>query len=91
MGIFDSLGKQTPSRAQQVQAQQMDPRQMQQAMQQEIGQIKAHPTDYLKQKGFNVPDGMTDAGQITQYLLQSGQIGGGRYQQVMRMLGMGRR
>ena len=84
MGIFDSLGKQTPSRAQQ----QIDPRQ---AMQQEIGQIKAHPSDYLKQKGFTVPDGMTDAGQITQYLLQSGQIGGGRYQQVMRMLGMGRR
>lgn len=84
MGIFDSLGKQTPSRA----PQQIDPRQ---AMQQEIGQIKAHPSDYLKQKGFTVPDGMTDAGQITQYLLQSGQIGGGRYQQVMRMLGIGRR
>lgn len=91
MGIFDSLGKQGGSRASQGQAQQMDPRQMQQAMQQEIGQIKAHPGDYLKQKGFTVPDGMTDAGQITQYLLQSGQIGGGRYQQVMRMLGMGRR
>lgn len=91
MGIFDSLGKQAHSRAPQGQAQQMDPRQMQQAMQQEIGQIKAHPGAYLKQKGFTVPDGMTDAGQITQYLLQSGQIGGGRYQQVMRMLGMGRR
>lgn len=91
MGIFDSLGKKAPSQAPQGQAQPMDPRQMQQAMQQEIGQIKAHPGDYLKQKGFTVPDGMTDAGQITQYLLQSGQIGGGRYQQVMRMLGMGRR
>ena len=91
MGIFDSLGKQGASRASQQQPQQMDPRQMQQAMKNEIGQIKAHPGDYLKQKGFTVPDGMTDAGQITQYLLQSGQIGGGRYQQVMRMLGMGRR
>lgn len=91
MGVFDSLAKQAHSRAPQGQAQPMDPRQMQQAMQQEIGQIKAHPGDYLKQKGFTVPDGMTDAGQITQYLLQSGQIGGGRYQQVMRMLGMGRR
>lgn len=91
MGIFDSLGKQAPSRAPQQQAQQMDPRQMQQAMQQEIGQIKAHPGAYLKKAGYTIPDGMTDAGQITQYLLQSGQIGGGRYQQVMRMLGMGRR
>jgi hypothetical protein len=30
---------------------------------------------------------MTDPKQITQYLLQSGQVGGGRLQQVMRMLG----
>ena len=57
MGIFDSLGSKAPSRAQQ----QMDPRQMQQAMQQEIGQIKAHPGTYLKDKGFNIPDGMTEA------------------------------
>lgn len=91
MGIFDSLGKKAPSRAPHGQPQQMDPRQMQQQMQQELGQIKAHPGDYLKKAGYTIPDGMTDAGQITQYLLQSGQIGGGRYQQVMRMLGMGRR
>lgn len=84
MGIFDSLGKQTPSHA----SQQIDPRQ---AMQQEIGQIKAHPGDYLKGKGFNIPDGMTDAGQITQYLLQSGQVGGPRYQQVMRLVNSMRR
>lgn len=86
MGIFDRLGKQAPA-----QPQRMDPAQQRQAMQQEVGQIKAHPGTYLKEKGFTIPDGMTDAGQITQYLLQSGQIGGGRYQQVMRMLGMGRR
>lgn len=91
MGIFDSLGKQAPSRAPHGQPQQMDPRQMQQQMKQELGQIKAHPGDYLKKAGYTIPDGMTDAGQITQYLLRSGQIGGGRYQQVMRMLGMGRR
>ena len=87
MGVFDSLSKQTPSRASQGHPQQMDPRQMQQAVQHEIGQIKAHPGAYLKKAGFTIPDGMTDAGQITQYLIQSGQIGNGRYQQVMRMLG----
>ena len=79
MGVFEQLGK-TPQ----------NPMQMQQAMRQEIGRISSHPGDYLKAKGFSIPDGMTDARQITQYLLQSGQIGGGRYQQVMRMLGMGR-
>lgn len=78
MGLFDQLGQQR---------QQMDPRQMQQQMQQEVGQIKAHPCTYLKNKGYNIPDGMTDAKQITQYLLQTGQIGTPRLQQVMSMLG----
>ena len=86
MGIFDQLGQQPQ------QSQQMDPRQMQQQMQQEVGQIKAHPGTYLKQHGFNIPDGMTDAKQITQYLLQSGQIPQGRYQAAMQMMSrMGRR
>lgn len=89
MGIFDSLGRQAPSRP--TQPQQPDPRQMQQAMRQEIGKISAHPSDYLKERGFNVPADMTDARQITQYLLQTGQIGNQRLQQVMQMIGGGRR
>lgn len=79
MSLFDTL-KQQP-------AQQMDPRQMQQRMMQEIGQIKSGPADYLKQYGYNIPDGMTDARQITQYLLQTRQVGTPRLQQVMSMLG----
>ena len=81
MGLFDQLGMQSQ------QGQQMDPRQMQQQMQQEVGQIKAHPGTYLKGKGYNIPDGMTDAKQITQYLLQTGQIGTPRLQQVLSMFG----
>jgi len=81
MGLFDQLGMQPQ------QGQQMDPRQMQQQMQQEVGQIKAHPGSYLKGKGYNIPDGMTDAKQITQYLLQTGQIGTLRLQQIVSMLG----
>ena len=77
MSFFDSLGKQP--------AQQQAP-----DMRQEIGNIKANPGSYLKGKGFNIPSGMTDPKQITQYLLQSGQVGGGRLQQVMRMLGAGK-
>lgn len=91
MGIFDSLGSKAPSRGSQTQQQQMSPQQMQQAMRQEIGKISAHPSDYLKEKGFNVPAEMTDARQITQYLLQTGQIGNQRLQQVMQMIGAGRR
>lgn len=85
MGLFDQLGQQPQ------QGRPMDPRQMQQQMQQEVGQIKAHPGTYLKGKGYNIPDGMTDAKQITQYLLQTGQIGTPRLQQVVSMLGGGRR
>lgn len=76
MGLFDRLGGQ--------QAQQQITPDM---MRQEIGSIKANPGNYLSQHGFNIPDGMTDPRQITQHLLQTGQVGGGRLQQVMRMFG----
>ena len=82
MNLFDKLAGKGPSRPPDGQ-QQMNPMQ---AMQNEVGQVKAHPGSYLKAKGFNIPDGMTDPGQITQYLIQSGQIGNGRYQMAMRML-----
>lgn len=81
MGLFDQLGRQPQ------QGQQMDPRQMQQQMRHDVDEIKAHPGSYLKGKGFNIPDGMTDAKQITQYLLQTGQIGTPRLQQVLSMIG----
>lgn len=82
MSLFDKLGggpAQTP--------QQMDPRQMQQQMQQDVSDLKSHPASFLKARGMNIPDDMTDARQITQYLLQTGQIGAPRLQQVMRMFG----
>ena len=56
-------------------------------MRTEIGRIQADPGAYLQQRGFTRPQGMTDPRQITQHLLQSGQVGQGRLQQVMRMLG----
>ena len=61
--------------------------QTQQDMRQEVGKISAHPCSYLKAKGYTIPDNMTDAKQITQYLLQTGQIGTPRLQQVFSMLG----
>jgi hypothetical protein len=84
MGIFDNLSRQPQQASPQHQ---MDPRQMQAQMRQEIGRISAHPSDYLKQYGYTIPDGMTDAKEITQHLLQSGQIGTPRLQQVVSMLG----
>lgn len=87
MGIFDSLGQKAPQNAPQGMTQE----QAMQAMQKDISSIKASPASYLHNRGFNVPDNMTDARQITQYLLQTGQIGNQRLQQVMQMIGAGRR
>lgn len=78
MGLFDRLSR--PSQGTQKQV-------TPDMMRQEIGNIKANPGQYLSRQGFNIPNGMTDPRQITQHLLQTGQVGGNRLQQVMRMLG----
>lgn len=72
MGIFDRLGQN-----------QVSP----QDMRTEMGRIQQNPASYLKQRGFNIPAGMSDPKQITQHLLRTGQVGNQRLQMVMKMLG----
>lgn len=84
MGLFDSLGQQP---ARQNQGQQMPSEEQMQMMRQDVSEIKANPVSYLSARGYTIPDGMTDAKQITQHLLRTGQIGNQRLQQVMGMLG----
>lgn len=36
-----------------------------------VGQIKQDPAGFLRQFGINIPDGMTDPGQIAQHLYGS--------------------
>lgn len=79
MGIFDRLGTQPAGIYHE------DPRGMREKMRREIGQISAHPSDYLKERGYSIPEEMTDAKQITQYLLQTGQVGTPRLRQVVSM------
>lgn len=89
MGVFEKLGRSfQPQHGQQGHP---DPRQMQQQMQQDLGDIKAHPVSFLKNRGYEIPEGMTDAGQITNYLLRTRQIGTPRIRQVASMLGGGKR
>lgn len=78
MGLFDRLAQ--PAQGQQKQV-------TPDMMRQEIGSIKANPSSYLSRYGFNIPDGMNDPRQITQHLLRTGQVGGNKLQQVMRMIG----
>ena len=77
--LFQSLG--------QVRQQPQNPMQM-------VQQVKSDPAAFLKQQGFNIPQGinMHDPNAIINSLIQSGQIPNSRYQQVMQMMrGMGRR
>lgn len=60
--------------------QQMNPMQM-------MNQLRSNPSAVLKQRGLNIPDGMTNPQQIVQHLLNSGQISNSRLQSVMQMIG----
>ena len=84
MGLFDSLGQQP---ARQNQGQQVPSEEQMRMMRQDVGEIKANPCGYLSARGYNIPEGMTDAKQITQHLLRTGQIGNQRLQHVMQMIG----
>ena len=85
MGLFDRLGQKGPQGTPhgQPQGRPVTP----QEMRAEMGRIQQNPASYLKQRGFNIPAGMSDPKQITQHLLQTGQVGNPRLQMVMRMLG----
>lgn len=82
MGLFDQLGRQ-PS---QPTHQQMDPRQAQQAFQNDLASLKKDPIAYAKAHGKNIPAGMTDPNQMAQYLLKSTQVNNPRYQMAMRLI-----
>lgn len=84
MGLFDQLWQQ-PSK-QPIQNQQIDPRQEQQAFQNDLASLKSNPIAYAKAHGKNIPEGMTDPNQMVQYLLKSTQINNPRYQLVMRIM-----
>ena len=62
----------------QLSKQPMNPMQM-------LQELRNNPTEVLRQRGFNVPDGMNDPNQIIQHLVSSGQINGNRLAQVQQM------
>lgn len=69
--LFDALG-QRPQPTQQMPLQ----------------EIKSNPAAYLKKMGYNMPSGVDirNPQSIISGLVQTGQIGNGRVQQIMRML-----
>lgn len=84
MGLFDKLGQGTAQAPAQGQPAQITP----DMVRAEVGNIRQNPAAYLGRYGMKIPDGMNDPREITTYLLRSGQIGGGRVQQIFKMLGL---
>ena len=72
MSLFDALGGGTPMQANPMQI---------------IQQLRQNPVAMLKQRGLNIPDGMSNPQQIVQHLVQSGQVSNARLQSVMQMMG----
>ena len=86
MGLFDKLGQGTAPVPAQGQPGQITP----DMVRAEVGNIRQNPAAYLSRYGMKIPEGINvnDPREITTYLLRSGQIGGGRVQQIFQMLGM---
>lgn len=78
MPLFDRVGKPAEQKNEQVTPD---------MMRREIGSIRANPGAYLGQRGFRIPEGMTDPKEITTHLLKTGQVGSSRLSQVMQMIG----
>lgn len=76
--LFNSLG----NKNQQINSQQVNtnPNQM-------LQELKNDPTNFLKNRGFNIPNGVNinNPQSIINGLMQTGQIGNGRFQQIMQL------
>lgn len=86
MGVFDSLGSKGQSGGQQRQVQQMTPEQARQQMEAGVKSLHENPASFAKQNRLNVPEDMTDADQILNYLQQSRQVPPGMVQ-AARVIG----
>lgn len=54
-----------------------------------VQSLKNNPAEFLRQRGISLPQGVDvhNPQAIINSLLQSGRISGGRYQQVLQMMG----
>ena len=53
-----------------------------------MGEFMKNPVGALRQVGYNVPDGMNDPRQIVNHLVNNGQLGGQKLQQLRQMAQM---
>lgn len=77
MSLFDRLGG-APNAGRGV------PQNAQEVLSQAIETAKANYMAMIQQKGWTIPNGMTDPQQMVQHLVQSGQVPPARYQQAQQ-------
>lgn len=88
MNLYDRLGGQRQQIAPQ-RVPQRAPQVPQQTPQQIIAEIKRDPRGALAQANLDIPEGMTDAEQVLNHMLTSGQLNRPAQQMAMRLLGRG--
>jgi len=55
-------------------------------MQQQLEQIRNNPQQFIQQAGWNIPQEMMNNPQaMVMHLIQTGQVGGQKMQQIMQM------
>lgn len=52
-----------------------------------LPQLQSNPMQMLTQRGFKVPNGMTDPQQIVRHLMNTGQVSQEQYNNAVRMAG----
>lgn len=52
---------------------------------QRLSELKRNPTDFIRNAGYSIPDGLNDPNKILNHLLQSGQIDQGRISQAQAL------
>ena len=51
-----------------------------------LNSLMSNPAEFVKGRGYSIPQGMTNPRQIISHLIQSGQIGGNNLTQIQQML-----
>lgn len=83
MNIFKQLGGK-PQQMRQSPQMNMQPQNMNQFMQM-FQEFQQNPAKFLKQAGFNIPQGMQDVNEMKQYIMNSGRLSSEQSNQAQQM------
>ena len=82
MGFLNSLRRENSQNGRVYQTQE----QQEQRHSPNIQELRSNPVGLLRAEGYQIPDGMTDPKQLTQYIIQSGQVRNGRLGMIQKVI-----